>query len=97
MKTLLLDLRDAIWGLKSEIAGLRTQEGLADGDAKLKLMNELLEKDLLVKNQELKTKDEALEVLAAKMNGGGLSLGAFLFVFAFGLIFGLLVKAVNMI
>ena len=71
MKTVLRDLCDAVWNLKTERDNtqMRMQAGLDDEAGELKLMNVLLEKELSEKVQELKAKDVALQLLVGKLNG----------------------------
>ena len=67
MKTLLLDLRDAIWRLKKENSELMIQ--LSDGleVLQLKEINQALAKENIDKTEELKAKDMKLEELNATL------------------------------
>ena len=67
MKTLLLDLHDAIWRLKKENSELMIQ--LSDGleVLQLKEINQALAKENIDKTEELKAKDMKLEELNATL------------------------------
>lgn len=67
MKTLLLDLRDAIWRLKKENSELEI--ALRDGLEVLpsKETNQALEMEIVEKTEELKAKDRKLEELNATL------------------------------
>lgn len=75
---------------------VRMQAGLDDGAGELKLLNELLEKELSEKVQELKAEDAALQLLAGKLNAGTLNFSSF-FVFTVGLLFGLLFRVAKLV
>ena len=99
LKTLLHDIRDAVWNLKTERDNtqMRMQAGLDDEAGELKLMNVLLEKELSEKVQELKAKDVALQLLVGKLNAGRLNFSSSFFVFVVGLLFGLLFHVVKLL
>ena len=68
-----------------------------DGARELKLLSELLEKDLSKKVLELKAKDAALHLLAEKLNARRLNFNSFFFVCVVGLLFGLLFHVVKLV
>ena len=103
MKTLLLDLRDAIWRLKKENSELEI--ALRDGleVLQVKEMNQALEMEIIEKTEELKAKDRKLEELnatlqdmAAKLSSRSIcsSFSTVVCVFAVALVVGMLVGVV---
>ena len=100
MKTLLLDLRDAIWRLKKENSELEI--ALRDGLEVLP-SNQALEMEIIEKTEELKAKDRKLEELngtlqdmAAKLSSRSIcsSFSTVVCVFAVALVVGMLVGVV---
>ena len=100
MKTLLLDLRDAIWRLKKENSELEI--ALRDGLEVLP-SNQALEMEIIEKTEELKAKDRKLEELnatlqdmAAKLSSRSIcsSFSTVVCVFSVALVVGMLVGVV---